>query len=55
MIDTNTDAHLPMAFGGSEEREFSVTESIHVGDPYQIVLNGKDFQFLFEWKRKRNF
>ena len=47
---TNTDAHLPMAFGGSEEREFSVTESIHVGDPYQIVLNGKDFRFYLNGK-----
>lgn len=45
-----TDAHLPMAFGGSEERKFSVTESIHVGDPYQIVLNGKDFQFYLNGK-----
>lgn len=47
---TNTDAHLPMAFGGSEEREFSVTESIHVGDPYQIVLNAKDFRFYLNGK-----
>lgn len=43
----NTDAHLPLCFGGKEEREFAVTESIHVDDPYQIVLKGKDFTFYF--------
>lgn len=46
----NTDAHLPVTFGGEQEREFSVTESIHVGDPYQIVLNGKDFYFYLKGK-----
>ena len=43
----NTDAHLPLCFGGDEEREFAVTESIHVGDPYQAALKGKDFTFYF--------
>lgn len=42
-----TNAHLPAVFGGTEEREFAITESIHVGDPYQISLNGKDFTFYF--------
>ena len=46
----NTDAQLPVTFGGEQEREFSVTESIHVGDPYQIVLNGKDFYFYLKGK-----
>lgn len=52
-IDYNfkdTDANLPVSFGGNEERQFVVTESIHVGDPYQIVLNGRDFQFYLEGK-----
>lgn len=48
--DTDTDAHLPVVFGGKEEREFTVTESVHVGDPYEIVLNGKDFQFYLNGK-----
>lgn len=48
--DTDTDAHLPVVFGGDEERGFTVTESIHVGDPYKIVLNGKDFQFYLDGK-----
>lgn len=42
---SNTDAQLPVIFGGEQQRQFSVTESIHVGDPYQIVLNGRDFKF----------
>lgn len=45
---SNTDANLPVVFGGSSERSFCVTESIHVGDPYQIVLNGKDFKFYLK-------
>ncbi len=43
----NTDAHLPVCFGGDKEREFAVTESIHVDDPCQIALKGKDFTFYF--------
>ncbi len=43
----NTDAHLPLCFGGEKEREFAVTESIHVDDPYQIALKGRDFTFYF--------
>ena len=46
----DTDANLPVAFGGEREREFSVTESIHVGDPYQIILNGKEFYFYLKGK-----
>lgn len=46
----DTDANLPVAFGGEREREFSVTESIHVGDPYQIILNGKEFYFYLKAK-----
>ena len=43
-----TDAHLPKTYGNDDEREFVVTESIHVGDPYQIILNGKDFTFYLK-------
>ena len=45
---SKTDAMLPVAFGGSQKREFCVTESIHVGDPYEIVLNGHDFIFCMK-------
>ena len=45
---SKTDANLPLVFGGEQEREFCVTESIHVGDPYQILLNGKDFKFYLK-------
>lgn len=44
----NTDASLPVVYGGEKEREFTVTESIHVGDPYQILLNGRDFTFYLK-------
>ncbi len=44
----NTDASLPVVYGGAKEREFTVTESIHVGDPYQILLNGRDFTFYLK-------
>lgn len=44
----NTDASLPVVYGGKKEREFTVTESIHVGDPYQILLNGRDFTFYLK-------
>lgn len=47
---SDTDAHLPVAFGGIDEREFAITESIHVGDPYQIVLHGRDFWFYLKGK-----
>ena len=41
----NTDASLPKTFGGSEERDFVVTESIHPGDSYQMRITGKTFDF----------
>lgn len=44
----NTDASLHVVYGGEKEREFTVTESIHVGDPYQILLNGRDFTFYLK-------
>ena len=53
-IDYNyagTDANLPLSFGGTSEREFCVTESIHVGDPYEIVLNGKNFKFYLKGRQ----
>ena len=53
-IDYNyagTDANLPLSFGGTREREFCVTESIHVGDPYEIVLNGKNFKFYLKGRQ----
>lgn len=45
-----TDAHLPLTFGGTEEREYAISESIHVNDPYYISLKGKDFDFYLESK-----
>ena len=42
---TNTDANLPKTFGGAEERDFAVTESIHPGDKYQMRITGNAFDF----------
>lgn len=33
-----TDGQLPKVFGGSDEREYAYTESIHPGDPYQAAI-----------------
>lgn len=40
-----TDSNLPITFGGDKEREYTITETIHVGDPYHIVLHSKDYTF----------
>lgn len=47
---SGTEAHLPIIFGGSEEREFSITETLHVGDEYLIKLNARDYSFYLDTK-----
>ncbi len=46
-----TDSNLPQYFGGEREREYVITESIHVGDPYRISLKGKNFSFYLNGKQ----
>ncbi len=41
------DGRLPVFFGGEEEREYAVTDSIHPGDPYQAAIISKDSVFYF--------
>lgn len=41
----NTDANLPRSFGGEEQRDFAITESIHPGDKYQMRITGDGFDF----------
>lgn len=38
---------LPKIFGGKEEREYAVTESLHPGDPYCAVAHTKNFEIFF--------
>lgn len=39
---------LPKIFGGSSERAFAITESLHPGDPYSAVAHTKDFEIFFD-------
>lgn len=41
------DGKLPKIFGGSEEREYALTESIHPRDPYQAAVFAKEETFFF--------
>ena len=38
---------LPKAFGGNDEREYTITESLHPGDPYQAEIVTKDYYIHF--------
>lgn len=42
-----TDGRLPKIFGGAEEREYALTESIHPKDPYQAAVFAKEETFFF--------
>lgn len=43
--DEKIDARLPKFFGGEAEREYALTESIHINDPYYAALHFKDKTF----------
>lgn len=42
-----TDAQLPVVFGGQKEREYALSQSIFLGDPYQAAFHGKDVHCYF--------
>lgn len=42
-----SDGRLPKIFGGSEEREYALTESIHPKDPYQAAVFANEETFFF--------
>lgn len=46
--DELTDGHLPVVFGGNQERDWVISESIHPGDPYYATFYTKDKIFYFE-------
>lgn len=46
------DGKLPKAFGGLEEREYTITESLHPKDVYRAVANARDYEIYFENSEK---
>ena len=46
------DGKLPKAFGGLEEREYTITESLHPKDRYYAVANARDYEIHFENSEK---
>lgn len=46
------DGKLPKAFGGLEEREYTITESLHPKDRYYAVANARDYEIYFENSEK---
>ena len=38
---------LPKFFGGENERNYVITESLHPGDPYQAAIHTKEFTVFF--------
>lgn len=49
---TSIDGRLPKTFGGDEEREYTITESLHPKDVYCAVANAKDYEIYFENPKK---
>lgn len=45
--DEKIEGRLPRFFGGSREREYVITESVHLNDPYYAAIYGKDEVFYF--------
>ncbi len=43
-----TDGNLPVAFGGTTEREYVVSESLHPGDPYCVTFYAPKYTVYFE-------
>lgn len=48
----NKDANLPKYFGGTKEREYAISQSIFIGDPYRIAFHAKDAHCYLETKNK---
>ena len=52
MIQPASMVKLPKAFGGLEEREYTITESLHPKDVYRAVANARDYEIYFENSEK---
>lgn len=46
----NKDANLPKCFGGQEERQYALSQSIFVGDPYWAAFHARDLHCYIETK-----
>lgn len=46
----NKDANLPRCFGGEKEREYAVSQSLFIGDPYRIAFHSKNRHIYLETK-----
>lgn len=44
---TTPDGRLPAVFGGEGERAYTITETVHPGDPYMASIHAKDHTFYF--------
>lgn len=49
---TQTEGILPKYFGGNEERNFTLTETIHPNDPYMASIHAKDHTFYLTTENK---
>lgn len=48
MKNIKTDGQLPVTFGGMNEREYALSESLHPKDPYYATFFTKKFTIYFE-------
>ncbi|WP_050179837.1 sulfatase-like hydrolase/transferase [Domibacillus robiginosus] len=49
-IPENIDGKLPKIFGGENERDYSIVQVIHPGQPYRAIIKDKEHNFHFETK-----
>lgn len=45
--DEKIEGRLPLFFGGTKEREYVITESVHLNDPYYAAIYSQDYVFYF--------
>lgn len=43
-----TQTNLPVTFGGNQEREYALSESLHPKDPYRAAFYAKDYTVYFK-------
>lgn len=48
MDAVETQSHLPVCFGGAEERKYVLSESLHPKDPYYATYYARDYTVYFQ-------
>ena len=48
MDEVETQSHLPVCFGGTEERRYVLSESLHPKDPYYATYYTRDYTVYFQ-------